>query len=303
MKSKKIAIVLVFCLTTLLPFGTAAQEVLTVSDLGITVQTGIIRQWQSRPPATISYLTAGNEHQFVFSDDMMVLKRMNIDARYDVKDFVVGKSHVFFCGHDSQANKGFFGWFVIDPEQWGVSGYYIFNNFIIDASYDIQNFDGLVLINESDSVRLAVVGHAADLSYCIMRIAGHLPLASTGWDYTSGYTSLFQRSNSRICMTKNYIATLGFEPGYHEPYFRIYDKNNMFASSGIQEDEYSYHYTRPLDHTPSCFLQYTFHSLTGFRFSEKHNYDPHHCYSDSFNFQNFGGDLMNNNNEIECENQ
>lgn len=261
----------------------SAQEVRTSANYGNTIKEGIVREWAARYPSTISYIVAEEKHYFVYADASMQLLNMEIDSCFDVHDFVVGRNYVFFCGQDRVKLKGVFGWFRANAGNWGGSSYYVYEDFRMQpypfSFVNISSLDAMVLIEERDSVRLALVGEDENGMACILRIAGEMPLSPTGWDYALGVSPNPTETLEKICMTDDYIATGGTI--YFNGYFsmRFFDPANMFASGGIQNTVYTYTSNNGF---PACDQTFPIQFSAGHRFSEKHHHYPLELYSEPF---------------------
>lgn len=200
-------------------------------------------------PSTVSYYVVGKKHFFTLTDANMVLWQKEIDNRFDVYDLVVGEQYVYFCGRDTVTDRGLFGWFDATGD-WGNDPYYYYNNFIsgVDSTDPsdpitlyITKYKELLLIEETDSVRLVLVGEDDKSQGCVVRMAGELPLTVNGWQYTSGLSSLGLETFEHLTMSNNYVITGGtYDHTVTQTYHRFFEINNIFSSSGIQDYLYCY---------------------------------------------------------------
>ncbi|MCR4828689.1 MAG: hypothetical protein K5864_04415 [Bacteroidales bacterium] len=251
-------------LALLCQYGLEAQEVITSTNYQFPVKEAIVRQWESQFPATVSYCLIGEHHYFVYTDQTMVMNYMEIDPRFDVRDFVVSENHVYFCGRDTVTDRGLFGWFEAAPgNHWGQNDYYyrytFFSGFdltnpMLPKPVHIKAFNSIVLIEEADSARLVLVGEDEYPSGCVVRMAGEFPLSGTEWQYTCAKATLSSETFDHVVLTDDYVVTGGTEGhAASQTCHRFFDRNNYITSTGIHDYQYCYPTNNPDPTDTVCF--------------------------------------------------
>lgn len=248
---KKNVYLLLFMLPVFVSYG--QQNVLATVSLPGDVKEAIIREYEY--PQTISYIKSSAGCCFALADNNLILTCAWLDCKYEVKDFEIFENLVFFCGADNSVGRGIVGWFDCAAMFYGGGGYHIYDNYymISDTSntpYDtaqVKVFNDLTIFDSpeymSEYIHLALVGETKEGVACVAEMIG-LPYTNN-WIYTTGSSANLPSNQAetmtQVVSTDNYIVTGGTFEGYGSGVsMRVFDRNNMFASSTLYNEVHRY---------------------------------------------------------------
>lgn len=223
----------VLFLSLLLAIGSMVQAQtvrLSSHSMNTSVQKTIIREYSY--PATISYVETDHEHLFIYNDGQLMLTKVPINMNISVKDFEIMNDFVYFCGERS--GTGLFGYFNVN-DFFNVNQYYNITGFPMGTTTStVATLNKLVVYTSNGNTELVAVGKTAGALECVAELqlygttgtyrVGELPTAAS---LTEDILSIVQ--------TDDYVVTGGYFHYYSLfPTFRVFDKTDLFATSGLQ---------------------------------------------------------------------
>lgn len=248
---KKNVYLLLFLLPVFVSYG--QQNVLATVPLPGDVKEAIIREYEF--PKTISYIRTTEGCGFALADNNFILTYAWLDCKYEIKDFEIFENVVYFCGADNSVNQGIVGWFDCTALFSGSDGYHIYDTYY--AVYDsasiphdtalVEIFNDLTIFTSpeymSEYLHLALVGETKKSTACVAEMVG-FPYTNN-WTYTTGGSANLPSNQAetmtQVVTTDNYIVTGGtYEGNSSGVSMRVFDRNNMFASSTLYNEVHRY---------------------------------------------------------------
>ncbi|MBQ3945534.1 MAG: hypothetical protein II670_08010, partial [Alphaproteobacteria bacterium] len=233
--------VLFFVFEVLMFFCTVAQNSVTVRQphMQNPAQKTIIREYPSHYPSTIACYDSDDSVTFVYYARNMQVSEVTMKNCW-VNDFVIYGDTVFFCGKSKTTRSGICGYFSI-PDVFASNGDIAVIPILYSGndSYHVKELTRITTYPCADNtIRVVSIGYCVfrDTLPCLIDINSynHNPT------YVGGYVDNEFETFTDIKVVRNlhdeyYLVTAGFdtENGRYIN-IRVYDPNNIFAPSGIQ---------------------------------------------------------------------
>lgn len=246
MKNNKLLWAFVIIMLTTCQMKTFGQvERVASAPMPEMITNTIVRHYQN--DNVVTYVKSPSNSYFTFNDSLYAHIFVQIDPCYYVKDMEINEKYVYFCGINTTSNTGFIGYFDVLSFFNGIDGYYILDNLPSDpSSGKVKELDRMILFNNRDGLHVVAIGKEKSLN-SLSCIVDFLPWTTSSINYSVGVIPLFQSNLYNfhdITHTDNYVVISDLH-GTTLPSLRVFDINNIFAPSGIQN--YCYVFCSLLD--------------------------------------------------------
>ena len=170
---------------------------------------------------------------FIYNDGNLSAKKVPIDIDITVNDFVIHNGCVYFCGE--RGGQGIFGYFDVS-DFFNINQTYFVTDLPMNTTTStVSTLNKMVLYTSNGDLELVAVGKTAATLECVAELRQH----GTIWSYRVGElpTGVFPYTEEilSITQTDDYVVTGGFfHYATNFPTFRVFDKADLFAASGLQ---------------------------------------------------------------------
>jgi hypothetical protein len=200
----------------------------------------IIREYRSEYPSTITCYDSKDSVTFVYSRSNMQATEITMKG-YWVNDFLIYGDIVYFCGKTTKGSLGIIGFFNIQDVFINNGNITVLPH--LYAGEDVYTVYELTRITAFPRANNTI--HIACIGTC--EIKNNYPcLIDFDTDtntptYIGGYVEKREESFTDVRVVKNqylepYLVTAGFDTSYGRYInIRVYDPNDVFALSGIQD--------------------------------------------------------------------
>lgn len=254
---------MVLLFVAVFPIKLQCQHVITQCQYPDDVTKTIVKEYIF--PATISYVETTTQHYFSYSNASMSIINCEISENLYVRDFVVVKDTIYFCGYNTLPNAktvGVWGYFNANNLINGSLNYAIYDSFVCAQTY-ADTLNSLVVYNNEGVTTSVVVGSIYDGTSiprgCTIEITPST-VGTYAWNYTMGVTPDDRMENIKhVCLTDNFIITSGHTNWTSSfEVYRRHLRNNIFAAGGPQ-DQY---WTFPTSNNPRFVHYYYPYAIT-----------------------------------------
>ena len=235
MKNNKLLCIFVIFMITTCQMKTFGQvEHVSSAPMPDPITKTIVRHYQNDD--VVSYVQTTRNGYFTLSDAQNYHKTATIDPRYVVNDLVIENEFAYFCGNNTVSSTGFIGYFNVQDFFNGINGYYILDNLPGATPTNIvTQLERMVLFKNMDGLHVAAIGTEMGPNP-LSCIVDYLPWATAGNNYAVG--AIPQNQYLRydfldITHTDSYVVISDLYEGVL-PTLRVFDINNLFAASGLQ---------------------------------------------------------------------